>query len=97
MLPSRGLFRETQRLLTERAIVIAKARYDRECFGSWEVCVAATPQLRVLFDGKDGWLFVQRLIQGPPHGQVWEEIWTERQPSNGTPAQAVDKLAQLLA
>lgn len=34
----------------------------------------------------------QRLLPAIPYGSVWEDIWADREPLNGSPADAVDQL-----
>jgi hypothetical protein len=50
------------------------ARYDESAFGSWFVEVETDPSLRVVWDGRDRLLVVQR---GRADGG-WDDVWVGR-------------------
>lgn len=82
-------FRTTAELLKGEGFSTTE-RYDAEAFGSWLVEVKVDPRLRVVWDGKDGWLIVQRktteLFDGQP---VWDDLWVARDPDEQSPEAAL--------
>lgn len=72
-------FELTRELLRDRGFTVAGAAYDEAHFGSWWISVAQEPPLRIVWDGKDGWVILQRetgeRFQGRP---VWEDVWIGR-------------------
>ena len=71
----RSAFNRMSSLLQTREAVISEARYDARAFGSWFIVVDTRPPLRVVWDGKDGWLYVQRRADEIHTGnQVWENL-----------------------
>jgi hypothetical protein len=72
-------FELTCELLHGHGFTVADSAYDPACFGSWWVSVVHTPPLRIVWDGKDGWVSVQRAtgerFQGRP---AWEDMWVGR-------------------
>ncbi len=90
------VFEMTQQLLQQAGFVIDEARFDREDFGSWFVCVHSNPRLRVVWDGKDGWLCVQRETSQIFSGlRVWDDLWVGRERCEQTPEIAVNKVIEL--
>jgi hypothetical protein len=91
----RSDFDLTQRLLMDRGLVIEEATYKCEVFGSWWVTVRSNPPFRILWDGRDGWLYVQRRSehQDNPWGLTdWDDMWIEREQDGQTPQAAIERL-----
>jgi hypothetical protein len=85
-----GDFRAIQVLLRENGLALGLARYHPEAFGSWYVEVVAAPPLRIVWDGRDGWLLVQVKTSEVFNGSdVWRDIWIEKECSQQTPERAV--------
>ena len=67
--------------------------YTGQSFGSWYVTVAHQPRLRVIWDGKDGWMIIQRETNRPyhwdPHQRDWDVLWVAKQPDDQTAAEEV--------
>ena len=83
-------FEEVRRLLHEQGFAIEIARYYPTDFGSWVVSVVRAPALRIVWDGKDRWLTVQRQTSGVSNDSpIWEDTWIAKEPSLQTPAKAV--------
>jgi hypothetical protein len=66
------------------------SRYDEAFFGTW-VIVFDKPRARVLWEGKEQWLTVQRntLFRG------WTDAWIGRDEASQTPGAVVAQLALL--
>jgi hypothetical protein len=56
------------------------AEYHESAFGSWFVEIEQNPQLRVVWDGKDRWLRVQR----EDAVGKWESVWVAKTESGQT-------------
>jgi hypothetical protein len=50
---------------------ITDSAYHESAFGSWLLVVASDPASRVIWDGKDQWLVVQRLGSD----SEWQDSW----------------------
>jgi hypothetical protein len=69
-------FRRAVDLLRELGYTVAEHKYMRRSFGSWHVTIDATPQLRIVWDGKEGWLRVDRKdLTEDPEPWGWETTW----------------------
>jgi hypothetical protein len=90
---------ETAVKLLESAGFSTTGTYHRKSFGSWFVEVDTDPLLRVLWDGKDGWLSVERQTDETlPNGQPgWRVLWVEREPHDGTLNEALVLLSRVAA
>lgn len=84
-------FNSVQALLRERGLIVDESRYERNIFGSWYVYVGTDPRLGLVWDGRDGWLYVRREGDGK-----WDDLWLGREPSDHTPAAAVDTLLRFV-
>ncbi|MGA9753049.1 MAG: hypothetical protein WBS54_14800 [Acidobacteriota bacterium] len=93
----RAAFDATCQLLTGAGVEIEEARYDEQVFGSWFVSVRIKPGLRMVWEGRDHWLFVQRrgsrLFRGEP---VWEDLWVATMAAEQTLADAVARLTEFI-
>ena len=89
-------FELTRELLRGHGFTVEGAACDPAHFGSWWVSVAHKPPLRIVWDGKDGWVVVQRetgeRFQGRP---VWEDVWIGRDRETQTVALVVSKVQEL--
>lgn len=85
------------RALLEGIVKVCEAQYDAGAFGSWYLTVATKPRLRIVWDGKDGWLTVQQETDDVFAGMnVWIDLWIAKDRSNQTPERAVDELNKLV-
>jgi hypothetical protein len=68
--PSYAEFREHLRLAGCQEV---ETGYEDPAFGSWFIALEGTPQLRIVWDGRDGRLIVQyrRAADG-----TWKLAWT---------------------
>lgn len=86
-------FDAIQSLLVQHGLQIQDAQVHPAAFGSWYVTVSTAPRLRILWDGKDRWLFLQRetseIFQG---AYIWEDLWIAREPQEQTRDAAVQAL-----
>ena len=86
-------FHAIQALLRENGLALGLARYHPEAFGAWYVEVVVAPPLRIVWDGRDGWLLVQVKTSEVLNGSdVWRDIWIEKERSQQTPERAVAKV-----
>lgn len=89
-------FQSTCDLLSTNGFQVVEARYDGHSFGSWFVSVQTSPQCRIVWDGKDGWLYVDRVTEKTHGGSpVWESLWIASEPHDQTPMACVSKLSEL--
>jgi len=56
----RSAFDQMSRLLIEQGVTITRSDYNSQAFGSWLIEVAASPPMRIVWDGKESCLSVQR-------------------------------------
>jgi len=88
-------FKHTRELLVAAGLEIEKSRYDWEAFGSWYVTVRTAPLRRIVWDGKEGWLFIEeltnRLFEGFPD---WDTIWKAQTSDDQRVERAVAKLCE---
>lgn len=82
-------FESIRELLLERGLVVSESRYDQRSFGSWYIYIATTPRLGLVWDGRDGWLYVRR--EGHGH---WDDLWVGREARDHTPDAAVTALIE---
>jgi hypothetical protein len=77
---------EVCRLLSDAGYVIADSNYDPESFGSWWILLRAQVSHRLVWDGKDQWLILQRQT-GPSDlaESTWEDLWVEKDARQATP------------
>ncbi len=90
---NQAAFEGTQELLNEAGFVVNNAHYDEQSFGSWVIEIKLRPELRVVWDGKDGWVSIQRItsqiINGLP---VYDDLWVGRHKFEHDPGHIVNKL-----
>jgi hypothetical protein len=67
----------------------AESRHDEAAFGSWFI-VLDDPSVRVVWDGKERWLVVQRQT-----GNGWADVWLAREESEQTPDVVAKQLTLL--
>lgn len=74
---------------------VLESDYSEQSFGSWNITVSTGPVRRLVWDGKESWLIVQKQISlvttGPPS---WEDSWVKRGASSQNLAEAVERLFQ---
>jgi hypothetical protein len=87
-----GGFRETRSLLETSGFEIVDERDDPASFGSWFLVVSSEPRVRIVWDGKDGWLIIPR----QDGGDSWSDWWIGRDESEQSPEVAVSKVAECL-
>ena len=76
-------FETATTLLKDKFGEIASANYNDKSFGSWFVELKANPRLRLLWDGKEGQLNVQRISKELFNGfPVWDNLWIEAAPKD---------------
>jgi len=84
------------KLIAGRAI-IKDDRYHKEAFGSWYIIIEATPDIRLVYDGKENWIIIEqktaRVFNGLP---VWSEIWIARNPAEADLDSATQKLTEMI-
>ena len=81
--------------LPERGFKVLDAEYQKAAFGSWIVDIGSTPRLRIVWDGKDGWLYIQRMTnQKFWNMPVWEDLWIAREVQEQTTEMCITKLLQ---
>jgi hypothetical protein len=91
-------FKAVSRLLTEAGLDITERRYDRQAFGSWFIEMETDPSLRVVWDGKDGWLIVQEKTDEIFNDQpVWKEIDVVKDTNAQTPETAISLVIKALS
>ncbi len=66
--PSYEEFREHLRLAGLQEV---ETGYDDPSFGSWFITLEGTPQLRIVWDGRDGRL----IVQYRPDDRTWKDAW----------------------
>ena len=82
-------FKATLRLLTTVGFE-STHEYNRKAFGSWYVEIASTPPLRLVWDGKDGWLILQERTDEMFNGQpVWKDLEVIKSSAEQTPERAL--------
>jgi hypothetical protein len=90
---NRSDFIEVQSDLSRAGLQVEDARYDRRAFGSWYVTIAMAPRMRIVWDGRDRWLYVQRETERMFAGMsVWNDLWIARDAARQTSEQAVAAL-----
>ena len=101
---SQRLFQRTRDLLTAAGLSVEDAQCSPESFGSWYITVATTPRRRIVWDGKDGWLYVQQQEEelrssgsSSAGTETWDDLWIARDQADQTPEIAVAKLRELVA
>jgi hypothetical protein len=89
-------FESAEHLLTRAGFAVTEAHYHAQDFGSWDVVAEATLRVRIVWDGRDGWLIVQRQSDESPNSPPeWTDVWIERDRARQTLANAILKLREL--
>jgi hypothetical protein len=83
-------FKQSQQVFRAAGFRIEDAQYNGKVFGSWwvEMSRDGLPRQRVVWDGKDGWLFVEALASSGS----WMDKWIGRKKSEQTAAAALAQL-----
>ena len=72
---------------------ILESKYHREVFGSWYITIRTEPKTRLVWDGKDEELSIQKitdeLFNGSP---IWETTWSALKPSESDFRDGITKL-----
>jgi hypothetical protein len=98
-------YERTRALLAERGFTEDEVMpYTGDDFGSWAIALSHAPRLRIVWDGKDGWVIIQWEGVGVPRPPgyspwevPWEDLWIGKQPEDVTPDAVVKALEQLCA
>jgi hypothetical protein len=89
-------FERTKNLLRSALIGVGSAEHRPDVYGSWYIELAGDPALRIVWDGKDAWLMLQRktseLFLGAP---VWENVVTLREVLDGGPESVVNRAVEI--
>ena len=80
-------FEHFRSALAEAGYRQSEAESHHAGFGSWWVIIDAVPRARVVWDGTDGWLIVQREESGD-----WSDAWIGKNPAEQTPERLVSVL-----
>jgi hypothetical protein len=83
-------YEEVRRQLADAGFRGSGTRYDETAFGSWLIVIDHKPNLRVVWDGKEGRLSVQREADSG-----WLDAWIVRTESEQTADAIVRALASL--
>ena len=77
-------FKRMSSRLQAQGLTISESRYDRKAFGNWFIVVETHPRLRVVWDGRDAWIYVERETDDrtPWGASVWENVWTLQKPQD---------------
>ncbi len=82
--------------LTSKSIRLLEHRYDYEVFGSWFiVCSSAGSELRIVFDGRDNMLWIEKPSDTPWAGR-WKSFASYPEARKLTPAEVVTHIAEAL-
>jgi hypothetical protein len=74
---------------------VLDAAYSPESFGSWVVTAATSPIRRLVWDGKESWLIVQKTISlDGSSAVVWEDSWIKRSAGPENLSEAVEAIFQ---
>jgi hypothetical protein len=95
---NRKAFDETLVLLTASGLKPRSHEYEEKVFGSWWIEVDGDPRLRIIWDGKNASVVVQRLAtRTPPRRDedAWEDRWVGRDRAEQTPARLVGETLAL--
>lgn len=80
-------FKTASLLLAQEIAPITQAKYEEKIFGSWYVELATQPPLRLIWDGRDGWLRIERHTDKKFNDlDVWDEIWVDEKPKDNQTA-----------
>jgi hypothetical protein len=75
-------FEEALASLKDAELIIEESEYNRQAFGSWYITVLAKPDCRIVWDGKEENLRVERktdkFFNGLP---LWDELWLSINPN----------------
>jgi hypothetical protein len=88
----RTLYEQTRVLLGERGFVESETRYDEEAFGSWLIALENRPRLRILWDGRDGWLVIQGELLHVRPEVPWTDLWMGKQSEDASASAVVTAL-----
>ena len=84
-------YEEVRRELSTAGFREAATRYDEASFGSWFVVIDQQPRLRIVWDGKDGWLILQRA----DGAGGWDVVWVARHEDEQTPTALIREIELL--
>jgi len=78
-------FGDLRRLLTDAGSVVADSSYSPESFGSWWILLRGQTSHRLVWDGKDQWLILQRQAGPSDLGEsMWEDLWVKKDARQST-------------
>jgi len=87
---SESQYKNAVAMFQREFVDVEESGYRNEVFGSWWLTVKSSPPIRLVWDGKEGWLVVQRqtdrMFNGMP---VWEDLWRAFEASERAIAEAV--------
>lgn len=91
-------FEQTCQLLRRKGFELGKSSYHRESFGSWYISVIQQPTMRIVWDGKDGWVIIQHETGEQLQGlMVWKDMWVGRKRHEQTVDFIVSMIQGLIA
>jgi hypothetical protein len=77
---------------------VLKFAWDGQAFGTWFVVLKKRRVFRVLWDGRNGWLFVQ--LDPNAHGtrtsEKWQDQWVARSSNEQTVEKAIAEMERIL-
>jgi hypothetical protein len=69
--------------------------HESNGFGSWYLVIRAEPRHRIVWDGKDGWLLIEREIGPAMQGFAeWDTVWIGRDSREQSPTHVIAKLTE---
>jgi hypothetical protein len=83
-------------LLQKRGLPIVRASGRGGPFGSWYVTVRISGGrgLRLNYDGRDGWLLVERGESALDELRGWRSLWLDKEPGKAAVLEAVNVIAK---
>ncbi len=79
--------------IQKAGLSISEAEYHPQTFGSWYIIVSSEPNYRMVWDGKQQWLVVERqtkeIFNGLP---VWDEVWPALNAKENDLGKGIDQL-----
>jgi hypothetical protein len=84
-------FERTRSMLADAGLTEESSSAPSDgAFGSWLIVIAGRPRLRVVWDGKEAWVLVQRELG--THGLAWRDVWIGREDSEQNPAHVLEQV-----
>jgi hypothetical protein len=75
---------------------ILESKYHEETFGSWYITIENEPKIRMVWDGKEEELSVQKMTDETFNGSpVWKTTWSKLKPGGSDLKDGISKLKGL--